>query len=393
MTEHSSPSVNARPAELTTPPAMTRHPQHDRLLILWVFNRRGSCCSLFRKPLATPQPKPSSKRLCSHRRRSQRVRIPAARLHGYHLHLMVSRRISRYSIPQFLSQAADAHRCPSSRSPSPDGPHAATAQPAPSLPHCQGSARRSVSEPSQSRQPEAGGEVSPRVGEEVTWRRRGKARGPGSRPAGGARQPRPSPPPPGACKLVAVGEPRLSAVPPAPGASARAHAQARRRQVRALSLAAGGLLRCGAAPLEPAGARFGNKQQRAVFPNPSAPAAGWGVGVCARGEARREAGCGHEFLGSSPTRCRRRPRRVCRPESSGASRRPGVSVETGGERRPHPGGTLQPGRVGGWGSVPFPPSVLSSRVGAAGLLGTRAGVVVVVGAQPGSAAGTGSGAG
>ncbi|XP_052534208.1 translation initiation factor IF-2-like [Tympanuchus pallidicinctus] len=140
---------------------------------------------------------------------------------------------------------------------------------------------------------------------------------------------------------------RLGAVPPAPGASARARAQARRRQVRALSLAAGGLLRCGAAPLEPAGARFGNKQQRAVFPNPSAPAAGRGVGVCARGEARREAGCGHEFLGSSPTRCRRRPRRVCRPESSGASRRPGVSVETGGERRPHPGGTLQPGRVGG----------------------------------------------
>ena len=181
---------------------------------------------------------------------------------------------------------------------------------------------------------------------------------------------------------------RLGAVPPAPGASARAHAQARRRQVRALPLAAGGLLRCGAAPLEPTGARFGNKQQRAVFPSPSAPAVGRGVGVCARGEARREAGCG-----SSPTR-RRWPRRVCRRESSGASRRPGVSVETGGERRPHSGGTLQPGRVGGWGCVPSPPSVLLSPVGAAGLLGKWAGgMVVVVGAQPGSAAaGTGSGA-
>uniref|UniRef100_G1NIC7 1-acyl-sn-glycerol-3-phosphate acyltransferase delta n=3 Tax=Meleagris gallopavo TaxID=9103 RepID=G1NIC7_MELGA len=52
MPEHSSPSVNARPAELTVPPAMTRHPQHDHLLILWVFNRRGSCCSLFRNVCA-----------------------------------------------------------------------------------------------------------------------------------------------------------------------------------------------------------------------------------------------------------------------------------------------------------------------------------------------------
>lgn len=158
----------------------------------------------------------------------------------------------------------------------------------------------------------------------------------------------------------------LGAVPPAPGASACAHAQARRRQVRALPLAAGGLLRCGAVPLEQAGARFGNKQQRAVFPNPSAPAAGRGVGVCARGEARRgearrEAGCGlrprvPRFIPHPPPpgrfSPRRRPRRVCRRESSGASRRPGVSVETGGES----GGLTPAGRCsppGWWGASPL----------------------------------------
>lgn len=159
----------------------------------------------------------------------------------------------------------------------------------------------------------------------------------------------------------------LGAVPPAPGASACAHAQARRRQVRALPLAAGGLLRCGAVPLEQAGARFGNKQQRAVFPNPSAPAAGRGVGVwgcvrgARRGEARREAGCGlrprvPRFIPHPPPpgrfSPRRRPRRVCRRESSGALRRPGVSVETGGES----GGLTPAGRCsppGWWGASPL----------------------------------------
>lgn len=87
--------------------------------------------------------------------------------------LMVSRRSSRYSIPQFLPQAADAHRCPSPRRPSPEGLRAATAQPAPSLPHfhpCHGLARLSQgsgqpgvpsSEPSPSGRPRDRGERSP----------------------------------------------------------------------------------------------------------------------------------------------------------------------------------------------------------------------------------------
>lgn len=196
----------------------------------------------------------------------------------------------------------------------------------------------------------------------------------------------------------------LGAVPPAPGASACAHAQARRRQVRALPLAAGGLLRCGAVPLEQAGARFGNKQQRAVFPNPSAPAAGRGVGVCARGEARRGAAGGGLRVAATSSSVHPPPAASgpVLPPPPAAPRLPprifrrlapprGFRGNGRRERRPHPGGTLQPARVVG--GVPSPRSVPSSPVSAAGLSGKRAGVVVVVGAQLGSASGAGSGAG
>ncbi|XP_031470205.1 uncharacterized protein LOC116243210 [Phasianus colchicus] len=295
MPEHSSPSVTARHAELTMPPAATRHPQHDHLLILWVFNRRGSRCSLFRKPLATPQPKPSSKRLCSHRRRSQRVRKPAARLHGYHLHLSwCPDGAAAILFPNFSlkRQTHTGALHPAAR------PQRARTPPQPSPPRLDPIAKAQpgvpFSKPSQSGRPRGGGRGLPpgRGGSDMAAGREGEGAG---EPPGGWSQA--APPEPAASRRVQTSgswraAARLGAVPPAPGASARAHAQARRRQVRALPLAAGGLLRCGAAPLEPAGARFGNKQQRAVFPNPSAPAAGRGVEVCARGAARREAGCG-----------------------------------------------------------------------------------------------------
>lgn len=294
------------------PPAMTRHPQHDHLLMLWVFNRRGSCCSLFRKPLVTPQPKPGSKRLRSHRRRSQRVRIPAARLHGCHLHLSwCPGGAAAILFPNF-SLKRQTHT--GALHPA-DRPQRACVPPQHSPPHlypisipatAQPSSLRGRGSPafrSQSR-PEADG---PEAGERALRPGRGGSDMAAGREGEGAREPpggwsQAAPPEPAASRRVQTsGSWRaaalLGAVPPAPGASACAYAQARRRQVRALPLAAGGLLRCGAAPLEQAGARFGNKQQRAVFPNPSAPAAGRGVGVCARGEARRgevrrEAGCG-----------------------------------------------------------------------------------------------------
>lgn len=159
--------------------------------------------------------------------------------------------------------------------------------------------------------PRQGREVSARVGEEVTWRRGGKARGPGSRPAGGARQPRPSRPPPGACKLVAVGEPRLCSARCRPLPAPQRAPMPRLGGARYVlfpwrpegSSGAGLRLSSRLAP----GLETNNKEPSSPTHQRRRPGGVWGcVRGARRGEARRggrrAAGCGHEFLGSSPTR-------------------------------------------------------------------------------------------
>lgn len=306
------------------PPAMTRHPQHDHLLMLWVFNRRGSCCSLFRKPLVTPQPKPGSKRLRSHRRRSQRVRYPQ-------LDCMAATCIShgvQAEQPLFYSPLSPSSgrrtQVPFTPQTVPRGPacrHSPArpiSTPFPSLPRLSpalsgvGAAWRSVLRAVPKRTaPRQGREVSARVGEEVTWRRGGKARGPGSRPAGGARQPRPSRPPPGACKLVAVGEPRLCSARCRPLPAPQRAPMPRLGGARYVlfpwrpegSSGAGLRLSSRLAP----GLETNNKEPSSPTHQRRRPGGVWGcVRGARRGEARRggrrAAGCGHEFLGSSPTR-------------------------------------------------------------------------------------------